>query len=433
MIRALDIISFLVTWIYGFVFFSILKAFLPLRNNKLMKLAAFLVCAVVADFIIYSNDLPALLGCMACFFVYLLIFHSGSLIEKVSVLLILYPALTAVNYLMLDIGSRIFFGVTGANGDSIGKSHELLLFSTLVHTISLLLRLLFWTVAFLKLQNALSQLTASLSSKMWMIVDMVGIASFVAIVTIIYFMPESMIIVYPICGAAVCSSFGCIYLASYICQSMQTAYRVRELSMKYGFYEEKLKEEERVRSVYHDLKNHLLVLQSELGNDEETKKSVENLRNKIAGYENYQHTGNDFVDIILKDKTEKAKENKIDFSAVLHMADSDFIEPLDISTIFGNALDNAIEASMKLPEEERMIMVKAARIHDLLSIVFENNAAQLSGAREKTTKEDKFFHGFGIANIKKAVEKYGGEYTIRHENKRFILKLIIPIRSCSQY
>lgn len=431
MIRALDILSVLMVWTYGFVFFSIIKVFLPLRKNWFAKLAAFIVCVNVADYVIYSNDLPALFGCMAFFFGYLIVFHNGSLVEKISVLLIFYPALIAVNYLMLDIGSRIFFGMTETNSQEISKSHELLFLSTLVHTISLFLRLLFWIAAFVVLRKVLLQLTSSLSNKMWMMVDMVGGASFVAIFTIIYFMPERMMIVYPICGASIFSSFGCICLVSYICQSMQTAYRAQELSMKYGFYEEKLKEEERVRSIYHDMKNHLLVLQAGSGNDEATKKAVEGLQSRIAGYENYQHTGNDFLDIILRDKAEKAKESRIDFSAVLHMEDSDFIAPLDISTIFGNALDNAIEASLKLPEEERMIMVKAVRVHDLFSIVFENNAVLSSNMEEKTTKKDRFLHGFGIANIKRAVEKYDGECILQHKDGRFVLKLMIPAAAIS--
>lgn len=431
MIKVLDMLSFLIAWIYAFMFFCMIKAFLPLREKWIVKLAAFLVCDYVANFIIYSNDLPALLGCMLLFAVYLLVFHKGRLVEKISVLMVFYPALIAVNYLMQDIGSRIFFGVTNADSEEIPYSHELLLLSTLIYLISQLLRLVFWVAAYLVLRKALSQLTASLNNKMWMIVDMVGVASFVAIFTILYFMPESMIIVYPICGASIFSSFGCMYLASYICQSMQTAYRVQELSMQHDFYKDKLKEEERVRSIYHDLKNHLLVLQAGVGNDSETKKAVEDLQSRIAGYENYQRTGNDFLDIVLRDKAEKAKDNQIDFSAVLHMEDSDFIEPLDISTIFGNALDNAIEASLKLPEEKRMITVKAARIHDLFSIVFENNAIPLSNTaiqyQRKTTKEDQFLHGFGITNIRNAVEKYGGECSIQHKDGRFMLKLIIPV------
>ena len=68
MIRFLEIVSFVLAWGYTLVFFLILRAFLPLRKNLFLKIAAFVVCGYLADSIIYSNDLGSLLGTMALFF-----------------------------------------------------------------------------------------------------------------------------------------------------------------------------------------------------------------------------------------------------------------------------------------------------------------------------------------------------------------------------
>ncbi len=137
--------------------------------------------------------------------------------------------------------------------------------------------------------------------------------------------------------------------------------------MQHSYYRDRLKEEERVRSIYHDLKNHLLILEAQSDSSGETQKTIQTLKAQIEGYETYQHTGNDFLDIILRDKFRISREKKIDFSAVVHFEDGSFLEPLDISTIFGNALDNAIEASEKLPEGQRLITVKAASVRDMLA------------------------------------------------------------------
>ena len=83
----------------------------------------------------------------------------------------------------------------------------------------------------------------------------------------------------------------------------------------------------------------------------EVEASVLALQNQILEYENYYHTGNDFLDIIIRDKAQRAREMQIDFSPQIYFEDGSFIDPLDISTIFGNALDNAIEACEKLPAE----------------------------------------------------------------------------------
>lgn len=348
MIRFLEIVSFVLAWGYTLVFFLILRAFLPLRKNLFLKIAAFVVCGYLADSIIYSNDLGSLLGTMALFFAYIVLFYRGTFMEKISVLLVFYPALIAVNYLMLDAGGRLFRIFSQASYDEALKSPGLILISTVFHTLSLLLRLLFWIGAWLILRKFLSKITSHLNTRTWLIIDMVILASFVAIFTIIYFMPEDTAIVYPICGASIFSSFGCMYLASYIYDSMQTAYRVQQMETQRNYYRERIKDEERVRSVYHDLKNHLLVLESGQ-TTEAARQMAQTLRSQIADYEDYVHTGNEFLDIILRNKAANAREKQIDFSAMVDFNGIDFMEPFDISTLFGNAIDNAIEASEKLP------------------------------------------------------------------------------------
>lgn len=144
-----------------------------------------------------------------------------------------------------------------------------------------------------------------------------------------------------------------------------------------------------MRALYHDMKNHLLILEKQ--NSQETKQMAADLRQQISDYEDYVHTGNDFLDVIIRDKVKKAREQEIDFLAVVDFTAGNFIEPLDISTIFGNALDNALEASVKLSPEQRLITVKAGCIHDMLMIVFENNAVM--GKMKGTSKKMNFCMG----------------------------------------
>ena len=126
-------------------------------------------------------------------------------------------------------------------------------------------------------------------------------------------------------------------------------------------------------------------------------------------------------------KAEKAREKEIDFSAFIDFEGIDFIEPLDISTIFGNGIDNAMEACEKLPREERVITVKAGKVRDFVSILIENNCSDEVHTDGNTTKSDKFLHGFGISNMKKAAEKYGGTCTTTQEDGKFILKILLPV------
>ena len=208
-------------------------------------------------------------------------------------------------------------------------------------------------------------------------------------------------------------------------QEQRDKVQIAQLQQQYAYYQDKLKDEERIRSIYHDMKNHLLVLEGSQGT-EVTRQMAQELRSQIADYENYIHTGNSFLDIIIRDKAEKAREKQIDFSAFIDFSGVNFIEPLDISTLFGNGIDNAIEASEKLPEEQRVILVKAGKVQDFVSILIENNCAEETHADGHTTKADKFLHGFGISNMKKAAEKYGGSCTTTQENGKFTLKILLP-------
>ena len=208
---------------------------------------------------------------------------------------------------------------------------------------------------------------------------------------------------------------------------------LEKMKVQYQYYEERLKDEQRVREIYHDMKNHLLVLQAQLkesGNTDnqrkkqETEKMLSKLQNEVSAYGNYIQTGNAFLDVILKDKM--AKEKQIDFLAEIDFSKGSFIEGLDISTIFGNAFDNAIEACIKLPEEERMITVKTGVRNHFLLILIENSAKDFS---ETSTKEDDFLHGFGKKNIQKSVERYQGSCQWNYENGIFSLSILFPLQN----
>lgn len=208
-------------------------------------------------------------------------------------------------------------------------------------------------------------------------------------------------------------------------QEQKNHLTIERMNRQFSYYQEKAEDEKRVRALYHDMKNHLLILERQ--NSPETKQMAVKLRQQISDYEDYIHTGNDFLDIIIRDKAKKAKEQETDFSANINFEKGDFLAPLDVSTIFGNALDNALEASEKLPREQRMITVRADCVREMLSIVFENNCLESGGGYEHTDKQDKFLHGFGIQNIRSAVEKYDGQCLIKQEYGQFVVKIILPL------
>lgn len=117
------------------------------------------------------------------------------------------------------------------------------------------------------------------------------------------------------------------------------------------------------------------------------------------------------------------------FTSVIHFEAGHFLDPLDISTLFGNALDNAIEACMQLPDAQRLVTVKTSRVRDMLLVLVENTMSSSLVWNGRTTKEDPFLHGFGLANIQRTVEKYGGHCLTHGKDGIFTLKILLPIPS----
>lgn len=428
MISCLHFITFMVVLGYQFLFYWILHTFIPLKANVIMRVAAFFLSLFIADTIIYQNDFDNIVLSFCALTIYLLVFHQGGIIEKMTAVFIFYPIMISINFLLMDIFSKIFFAVAGRTEPGAGGWPEgILVAEALISMGQNVVRLLFWAAIWQFLREPLQRIRLNLTTKMWLIVDSIIMVSGIACFTTIYFITNQSVIIYPLCIAAVFSSLGCVCLVAYMSNSMQNMYDVQKLQIQQKYYRDKLKEEEKVRSIYHDMKNHLLVLEGSQGS-EVVQQMVKDLRSQIAEYEYYVHTENEFLDIIIRDKAEYAREKQIEFSAVVDFSGVNFIAPLDISTLFGNGLDNAIEASEKLPEEQRIILLKAGKVQNFVSILIENHCAQNKDLKEKdTSKKDHFLHGFGISNMEKAARKYGGHLTIKNENGTFVLKILIPM------
>ncbi len=201
------------------------------------------------------------------------------------------------------------------------------------------------------------------------------------------------------------------------------------------YYQERLEQEQRVRQMYHDMKNHLLVLQSQIaklsdaqeGEKEKTAQMIASLQSQIFDYENFEKTGNAFLDVIVRDKMRAAKDKEIDVQIDVDISKAVDLDGLDISTIFGNALDNALEACEKVEKEERFLTFRSGVRNGYQVFQIENAAAE-EGADGKTSKEDTYLHGFGMQNIKRAVEKYEGACQYQCQDGVFSLHILLPLK-----
>lgn len=201
-------------------------------------------------------------------------------------------------------------------------------------------------------------------------------------------------------------------------------------SKKYQYYQDMEKNQEAVRKMYHDMKNHLLVLNSLMDQQDSSKANlyIEDVVQSIDGIEDFYNTGNTILDIILNESIRKSKQIGIRWEVIIAKDSLLRLDDVDICTIFTNAIDNAIEACEKL-QSKPWIKIRAERVNQDTFILFENNLQKVpekKGNRYPTHKENKAEHGIGLSSIENAVSKYSGIVTIKVEKQVFKLLIMIP-------
>lgn len=182
---------------------------------------------------------------------------------------------------------------------------------------------------------------------------------------------------------------------------------------------------------YHDLKHHIIALKSE-GNDQKRNEYLDKMEEEIQHYEAQNKTGNQVLDTLLTSKNLYCLKNQISMTSVVDGSSFGFMDVMDICSIFGNALDNAIECEKKIADpEKRLIHVSAFTQKNFLIIRFENYYEGVLTFDEQlpvTTKKEPQFHGYGLKSLRYTVRKYGGEVDVSTQDNWFNLKILIPLK-----
>lgn len=206
--------------------------------------------------------------------------------------------------------------------------------------------------------------------------------------------------------------------------------------------EQQLKHMENVNEVYsgikrvmHDMNNHISCLKSlaYTGNIEEIKKYIDNLNHTVKELDLQIKTGNAISDAVVNEKNLSAKAKGIELSCDFMIPKESSLEPMDLCTILGNSLDNAIESCSRIESKDipKKISIKSF-VRDFYLIIEVSNTTEdrirYTDGKIISTKLDKFRHGFGIANIEAAVKKYNGAVDIVEEKNRFVINMMLKIK-----
>lgn len=196
---------------------------------------------------------------------------------------------------------------------------------------------------------------------------------------------------------------------------------------QFEYYNNLVNKEQFLREFRHDYKNQLIVLEAYL-----KKEDIESARNYIVKSFDLLNetsgiqTGNYILDVLITEKQQKAGSISIEFKGKMT---SKFVEPIDICTIFGNALDNAIEACQKIDaSDQRIIRISIQESINTLHISISNpvkSKVNIVNNNILTTKEDNTNHGLGLFSIKKVAKKYKGKVAITCDDDVFSLSILL--------
>ncbi len=191
-----------------------------------------------------------------------------------------------------------------------------------------------------------------------------------------------------------------------------------------------------IRGWRHDYRNHIQNMKIWLGKGDLEKISgyLDQLADDLDNVDTVIKTGNVMADAILNSKLGVAGKLNIRLNVKANVPEGLPMSDVELCSVLGNMLDNAVEACAALPEDERFMRVYIGKLKGQMYLSVQNSAGRIR--KEKgaylSTKENfsaEPLHGYGLFRIDRVVKKYGGYVNRQNEDGVFATELMIPVKS----
>ena len=183
-----------------------------------------------------------------------------------------------------------------------------------------------------------------------------------------------------------------------------------EMHYKDIYYEEAEKQNKEVQKLKHDMKHKLHELYHLLENSDghELSEKIGAMCIEFEQIDEKQYSDNPIVDSVLRIKFGRAKARGIKVETSIRIPKKMQLDHGDIGVLYGNLVDNAVEACSKVPEEQRFVKIENKYQSGILLLIITNSKTGKKNKSLKTTKKDNIRHGHGVQSVRKVVEKYNG-------------------------
>ena len=301
-------------------------------------------------------------------------------------------------------------------------------------------KLLFYLMIYCSVKKFVPKKSYELSNRLWSLLGLLTLTPFCTVLSVVLFQEYNgeILTANAACNKTILclcilSFVGLIWAVVVLSHQYELEQSSRLLEMNQLYYESLERQQLEVRKLRHDMTNHLQTLAGLSG--EEHKAYLDKLLDRPGIKRNVQYCENPVINAVLSTKTGKMELEQIAFAYDLQVPSKIDMDSVDLSVLFANSLDNAIEACEKLPGQKRKISLQAKNEKGLFVMKIENTAKSEGKISEKaapgrlpqTTKKDRKLHGYGLKSIQEIVQRYGGSMEITNEEERFVLFLYIPV------
>lgn len=185
-----------------------------------------------------------------------------------------------------------------------------------------------------------------------------------------------------------------------------------------------------VRGWRHDYRNHINNMKIQLSQENYSGLSdyLNELADDLDTVDTVIKTGNVMADAILNSKLNVAEKMNIRLNVKANVPEALPMSDVELCSVLGNMLDNAVEACGTLPEEERFMRVYIGKLKGQLYLSVQNSAGKVRKSKNTylSTKEGE--HGYGLFRIDRVAKKYGGYVNRQNEEGVFATEILIPIQ-----
>ena len=177
-----------------------------------------------------------------------------------------------------------------------------------------------------------------------------------------------------------------------------------------------------VNEKYHDLKGLLESFQGQISQEQ-----IDRLKEKVSEYDAIAATGNRVLDVVLGEKRAVSRRRGIELTTFVDGKPLGVMEELDLNSLIGNALNNAIDAASKLPKGEGYIILTTSAEENMVTIHVENPycGELVMENRLPKSQRDERYHGFGMKSMERIAKKYNGTLAVKANNGIFCLDIIL--------